>query len=60
MLSTVDDALGQGVTIICRFGHVLGAAISLLVEGWSGTGRYEIFKLRNHVLAELIPHLTID
>ena len=60
MLSKVDDALGQGVTIICRFLHVLGAAISLLVKDWSGTGSYDNFKLRNHVLEEFSPRLTIN
>ena len=53
------DDLGQGVTVIGRFHHVVGATLYLLAKRWSGAGRDDIFDFRNHVLTEGIPHLAI-
>ena len=59
MISVVYDTLVQGVTIISRLCHVVGASISFLDKCWSGAGSDEIFELHNHELAEGSPRFTI-
>ena len=53
------NAIVQVFTIIGRFRHVVGAAIFLFSEHWSGAGSDDLFELRNHVLEKGSPRIKI-